>query len=63
MNDFLVALGLVLVVEGLVYGGFPRAAKKLAQDVQNMPEQVLRACGLAAMAIGVAIVWLARRGG
>ncbi|WP_366512516.1 DUF2065 family protein, partial [Mesorhizobium sp.] len=33
MQDFLAAIGLVLVVEGLVYGGFPGLAKKLAGEV------------------------------
>ena len=29
VGDFLAAIGLVLVIEGLVYGGFPQLAKKL----------------------------------
>lgn len=62
MTDLVAALGLVLVIEGLVYGGFPAAAKRLAQDVQNVPDNVLRTWGLIAMAAGVAIVWLVRRG-
>lgn len=53
-------MGLVLVVEGLVYGGFPRLAKKLATEVLAMPEHALRIAGLAAIAIGVGIVWLVR---
>lgn len=60
MRDFLAAIGLVLVVEGLVYGGFPNLAKKLAGEVQSVPESVLRIAGLAAIAIGVGIVWLVR---
>lgn len=60
MQDFLAAVGLVLVVEGLVYGGFPRLAKRLAADVLTMPEGMLRVGGLAAIAIGVGIVWLVR---
>lgn len=53
-------MGLVLVVEGLVYGGFPRLAKRLAADVLTMPEGMLRVGGLAAISIGVGIVWLVR---
>ncbi len=53
-------MGLVLVVEVLVYGGFPHLAKKLAGEVLAMPESALRAVGLAAIAIGVGIVWLVR---
>ena len=60
MQDFLAPIGLVLVVEGLVYGGFPGLAKKLAGEVLAMPEGALRFVGLAAIAIGVGIVWLVR---
>ena len=62
MQDFFAAIGLVLVVEGLVYGGFPEFAKKLAGEVLSMPENVLRIAGLAAIAAGVGIVWLVRGG-
>jgi uncharacterized protein YjeT (DUF2065 family) len=60
VQDFLAAMGLVLVVEGLVYGGFPRLAKRLAGEVLAMPEGALRVAGLAAIAVGVGIVWLVR---
>lgn len=60
MADFLAAFGLVLVVEGLVYGGFPGLARKLAVEVLQTPESVLRTGGLVAIAAGVGIVWLVR---
>ena len=60
MSDFFAALGLVLVIEGLVYGGFPELAKRLATEVHGTPEPVLRVAGLAAIAAGVGIVWLVR---
>lgn len=60
MNDFLAAVGLVMVFEGLVYGGFPRLAKRLAADVVNIPENTLRTVGLVVIAAGVAVVWLVR---
>lgn len=60
MSDFLAAIGLVLVVEGLVYGGFPGLAKRLATEVLSMTENNLRVAGLAAIACGVGIVWLVR---
>jgi uncharacterized protein len=31
VSDLIVALGLVLVIEGLLYGGLPRFAKRLVQ--------------------------------
>lgn len=60
MTDFLAALGLVLVVEGLVYGGFPGLAKKLATEVLSTSENTLRIAGLVAIAAGVLVVWIAR---
>lgn len=60
MSDFLAAVGLVLVIEGLIYGGFPSLAKKLASEVLLVPENALRVGGLAAIALGVGVVWLAR---
>jgi uncharacterized protein len=60
VDDFLAALGLVLVIEGLVYGGFPQLAKRLGAEMQGMPENTLRLGGLGAIALGVLVVWLVR---
>ena len=60
MQDFVAAIGLVLVIEGLVYGGVPGLARKLATEVLSMPENALRIGGLTAIAVGVVIVWLVR---
>lgn len=61
MHDFLDALGLVLVLEGVLYGLLPNVAKKLADQVKVVPEPTLRIAGLVAVAAGVGIVWLVRR--
>ena len=60
MSDLIVAIGLVLVIEGLIYGGFPNLAKRLAAEVLALPENALRVAGLASIAVGVGLVWLAR---
>lgn len=60
MSDFLVAIGLVLVIEGVLYGGFPHLARRLAAEAAAMPEQVLRVAGLLAACVGVLLVWLVR---
>jgi uncharacterized protein YjeT (DUF2065 family) len=61
VHDFLDALGLVLVLEGVLYGLLPNVAKKLADQVKVVPEPTLRIAGLVAVAAGVGIVWLVRR--
>ncbi len=35
MEDFIVALGLVFVIEGLVFSAFPATAKRAMESVQQ----------------------------
>lgn len=60
MTDFLTALGLLLVIEGVVYAAFPSLVKRLAAEASRSPEQSLRIGGLCAAVIGFGIVWLLR---
>ena len=60
MSDFMVAIGLVLVIEGLLWAAFPRAGIKLLEAAAGATEQSLRAIGAVAVAAGVLIVWLIR---
>jgi uncharacterized protein YjeT (DUF2065 family) len=60
MTDFLAALGLVFVIEGLVFAAFPRAAKRSILAVTETPETVLRAVGIGCAVFGVIVVWLVR---
>jgi uncharacterized protein YjeT (DUF2065 family) len=60
VSDFLAAVGLMLVFEGLVYGAFPWLAKRMAREVTAMPDTLLRNIGTAAIALGVLVVWLVR---
>lgn len=60
MSELIVALGLVFVIEGLLYAAFPNAMRKMVIDLVKMPEQTLRNCGMAAVAIGVFIVWMVK---
>jgi uncharacterized protein len=60
MSDLVVALGLVLAIEGVLFAGFPGAAKKAAETMLATPEPSLRLIGAVCAAIGVALVWLVR---
>ena len=58
--DGLTALGLVLVIEGLVLAAAPEGAKRAWAMLLTRPSALLRWFGLAAMAAGVLLVWLVR---
>jgi len=60
MIELATAFGLVLVIEGLLYASVPGGLKQLMQQLQAVPDDSLRMAGIAAAAIGVGLVWLAR---
>ena len=60
MSDFIVAIGLVLAIEGLVFAAFPGAAKRLAANALETPDGALRVAGVVSAALGVVLVWLIR---
>ena len=60
MSDFVVAIGLVLAIEGLIFAAFPGAAKRLAANALESPENSLRIAGVVSAILGIIIVWLVR---
>jgi uncharacterized protein YjeT (DUF2065 family) len=60
MSDLLVAVGLVMVIEGLLWAAAPQWGLRLLAAAAQTPEQTLRTAGAAAIAAGVVIVWLVR---
>ncbi len=60
MNEFLAAVGLVFVIEGLIFAAFPGPAKRAVASVLETPEQKLRVIGIGSAVVGVIVVWLAR---
>ena len=60
MNDFLVAIGLVLCIEGMLYALAPGVVRRMAEQLPMLSDGALRAGGLAAAIIGVIIVWIVR---
>jgi uncharacterized protein YjeT (DUF2065 family) len=60
MDDFLVALGLVFVIEGLLFAAFPDAARRAAGMIANTPDQTLRTIGIVSAFLGLVVAWLVR---
>ncbi|EEW25692.1 DUF2065 family protein [Rhodobacter ferrooxidans] len=60
MSMILLALGLVLVVEGLAFALAPSRIDDLVTLIAAMSRDRRRALGLLALALGVTLIWLAR---
>ena len=60
MLALLTALGLVLVIEGLLYALVPGQLRRMADIMRQLSDEQLRIGGASAIALGVLIVWLAR---
>jgi uncharacterized protein YjeT (DUF2065 family) len=60
MTDLLVALGLVLVFEGLLWALSPDLGRYLLATAAATPEETLRRAGWVAVALGAFIVWIVR---
>ncbi|MFT3987055.1 DUF2065 domain-containing protein [Aestuariivirga sp.] len=57
---FIMALGLVFVIEGLLYALVPGKLRGMLVQLQQASDEQLRMGGAAAIAVGVFIVWLVR---
>ncbi len=53
-------IGAVMVIEGLPYFGFPRAAKRWAAMLLLLPERRLRIMGLFMIAAGLLLLYAIR---
>ena len=60
MDVILLGLGLVLVIEGLVFALAPSRLEDLVRLIAEMPIDTRRTIGLGAVALGVLLVWGAR---
>jgi uncharacterized protein YjeT (DUF2065 family) len=60
MADFIVALGLVFVIEGLIFAVSPSAAKNAMAHVLETADGSLRVVGVASAIVGVVLVWFIR---
>ncbi len=61
MSFFLCVLGLVLIIEGIPYFAFPEKMKAVLSKIPEIPTQILRIFGVAAITTGLVLVYIARK--
>lgn len=63
MSTLFLALGLVLIVEGLAIALAPSRLEEVVELLARLSRDRRRLLGLGALAVGILLVWLARRMG
>ena len=57
MKDLVIAIGLLLFIEGLMIALFPSKIKNMLKLIENTPENKLRSSGVFFLIVGFIIVW------
>jgi len=61
MKELIIAIGLLLFIEGMLYALFPAKMKNMLKTIEKMQVNHLRVGGLIFALIGFAIVWYFKR--
>ena len=61
MKELIIAIGLLLFIEGMLYALFPSKMKNMLKAVEKLPVNQLRIGGLFFALIGFLIVWYLKR--
>ncbi|WP_298915235.1 DUF2065 domain-containing protein [uncultured Roseobacter sp.] len=61
MSTLLLALGLVMIVEGLAYALAPSLIERMLEALRSLPEAAVRQIGLLIIVTGLILVWFAWR--
>jgi len=57
MQEFIIAIGLLLFIEGILYALFPSKMKNMLKTIEKLQINQLRTGGLFFALIGFVIVW------
>lgn len=59
MSTILLALGLVMIVEGLAYALAPSLVERMLEMLRTLPESAVRQVGMLIVVSGLILVWAA----
>ncbi|MGO4572420.1 DUF2065 domain-containing protein [Microvirga sp. 2TAF3] len=60
MLDLIAALGLALVVEGILFAAFPDGMRRAMYEAAHSPSDRMRLVGILSAIAGLGIIWIIR---
>ena len=60
IGQIIIAIGIVLAVEGLVLALAPKRIEEVLALIMRLPVEQRRIMGLVSLALGVAIIWIVK---
>ena len=58
LDVILLGIGFAFVLEGLIWGLFPKQVIAIVLELAKINETNLRLVGLASLALGAAVIWM-----
>ncbi|MFL6818066.1 MAG: DUF2065 domain-containing protein [Bradyrhizobium sp.] len=59
--DFLIGLGILFVLEGLMFAGSPAWMRRAMKSALDTPDNILRGIGIGSAIVGLILIWAVRR--
>lgn len=61
LADFLIGVGVLLVIEGLLFAAAPNWMRQAMRSALVTPDNIMRAAGIGSAVAGLILIWLIRR--
>src|SRR2546423_10863132 len=60
--DFLIGVGILFVLEGLIFAASPAWMRRAMKSAMATPDNILRIVGIGSAVVGLVLIWVGRRG-
>ncbi|MCA6122175.1 DUF2065 domain-containing protein [Bradyrhizobium sp. WSM 1704] len=60
-GDFLIGLGILFVLEGILFAASPAWMRRAMKSALETPDNILRVVGIGSAIAGLILIWFVRR--
>jgi uncharacterized protein len=61
LADFLIGVGILFVLEGLLFAASPAWMRRAMKSALETPDNLLRVVGIGSAVAGLVLIWVVRR--